>query len=89
MFPLQRCRHSDLSEADRDRKWLTPGSLPVKKVELAICGRGDSRLRDLGMMTIFAHTRPNEALNALHNKVNNWKEKSRHRNVYIVKHETK
>ncbi len=31
-------------------------------------GRGDSRLRDLAMMTEFAHTGPNGALNALSNK---------------------
>jgi hypothetical protein len=40
----------------------------VKKMEQAIRGRGDSRLRDLAMMTEFAHTGPNEALNALRNK---------------------
>jgi len=37
-------------------------------MEQAIRGRGDSRLRDLAMMTEFAHTGPNEALNALRNK---------------------
>ncbi len=37
-------------------------------MEQAIRGRVDSRLRDLAMMTEFAHTGPNEALNAMRNK---------------------
>jgi hypothetical protein len=37
-------------------------------MEQAIRRRGDSRLRDLAMMMEFAHTGPNEALNALRNK---------------------
>jgi hypothetical protein len=42
----------------------------VKKVDQAIRGRGNRRLKDLDMMTVFAHTGPNETLNALRNKVN-------------------
>jgi hypothetical protein len=41
----------------------------VKKVELAIRGRGDSRLKDLEMMGVFQHTGANEVLNSLHIKV--------------------
>jgi hypothetical protein len=42
----------------------------VKKVDQAIRGRGNRRLKDLDMMTVFAHTGPNETLNSLRNKVN-------------------
>jgi hypothetical protein len=41
----------------------------LRKVEQAIRGRNDSRLRDLDMMGVFNHTGQNEALNSLHNKV--------------------
>ncbi len=42
----------------------------VKKVDQAIRGKGNRRLKDLDMMTVFAHTGPNEMLNSLRNKVN-------------------
>ena len=42
----------------------------VKKVDQAIRGRGNRRLKDLDMMTVFEHTGPNETLNSLRNKVN-------------------
>jgi hypothetical protein len=41
----------------------------VKKVDQAVRGYGGSRVRDLPMMTVFAHTGRNENLNSLHNKV--------------------
>ena len=44
----------------------------LRKVEEALRGRHDSRLKDMDNMGVFNHTGPNEALNALHNKVS-WK----------------
>jgi hypothetical protein len=41
----------------------------LRKVELAIKGRKDCRIKDLSMMGVFSHTGCNEALNNLHNKV--------------------
>jgi hypothetical protein len=39
-----------------------------KKLVLAIRGKGDMRIKDVKMMTSFAHTGVNESLNAHHNK---------------------
>jgi hypothetical protein len=41
----------------------------VKKLEQALRGKGDSRLKDLEMMGSFQHTGPNELLNSLRIKV--------------------
>jgi hypothetical protein len=45
----------------------------AKKVENAIRGKGDMRLKDLAMMGIFSHTGCNEVLNNLHNKVKKYR----------------
>jgi hypothetical protein len=45
----------------------------VRKVEMAIRGKGDCRLKDLRMMTVFNHTGNNEVFNSVHNKVYNSK----------------
>jgi hypothetical protein len=41
----------------------------AKKVEIAIRGKSDIRLKDLSMMGFFSHTGCNEVLNNLHTKV--------------------
>lgn len=41
----------------------------AKKVESAIRGKNDCRLKDVAMMGVFSHTGCNEVLNSLHLKV--------------------
>ena len=63
---FRRCAHGDLP-TDRDKPFLKPGSLSLKKLTLALRGPKDCRLKDLQYMTEFTHTGTNESINALHN----------------------
>jgi hypothetical protein len=60
---FKRCLHGELPE-DRNKPWLKPGSLSMKKLIGAIRGKKDCRLKDLPMMTEFQHTSINESINA-------------------------
>ena len=62
---FKRCLHGELGE-DRSKPWLKPGSLSMKKLNEAIRGKKDCRLKDLEMMTEFQHTSVNENINARH-----------------------
>ena len=62
---FKRCLHGELGE-DRSKPWLKPGSLSMKKLNEAIRGKKDCRLKDLDMMTEFQHTSVNENINARH-----------------------
>lgn len=63
---FKRCQHEELS-GERNKPWLKPGSLSMKKLVAAIHGRRDCRLDDLEMMTEFQHTSINESINSVHN----------------------
>jgi hypothetical protein len=63
---FKQCLHGELAP-ERSKPWLREGSLSLKKLNNAIRGHNDARLKDLEMMTHFQHTGTNEAINALHN----------------------
>jgi hypothetical protein len=63
---FNRCLHGELGD-DRSKPWLKPGSLIMKKLNEAIRGKKDCRLKDLAMMTEFQHTSINKNINAKHN----------------------
>ena len=68
---LKACSHGNLSAKDREKAWLHPDSLSVKKVRQAIMGHDRSRFNDLQYMLRFTHTGQIESWNALHNKYAN------------------
>jgi hypothetical protein len=68
---FKRCLHGELGD-DRSKPWLKPGSLSMKKLNEAIRGKKDCRLKDLAMMTEFQHTSVNENINARHGFKKPW-----------------
>ncbi len=52
---FKHCLHGDLPR-DRAKPWIKENSLAMKKLEEAIRGHKDSRLKDLQLMTEFQHT---------------------------------
>jgi len=63
---FKKCAHGPLPEG-RAKPYLKVGSLPYKKLERALRGHNDSRLKDLEHLTEIQHTSVNEQLNNLHN----------------------
>jgi hypothetical protein len=64
---FKQCLHGDLP-MDRSKPWIAEDSMAMRKLVAAIRGKGDSRLKDLDLMTEFQHTGVNENINSLHNK---------------------
>jgi hypothetical protein len=64
---FKKCLHGDLPN-DRSKPWIGEDTLAMRKLVVAIRGKGDSRLKDLALMTEFQHTGTNENINSLHNK---------------------
>jgi solute carrier family 8 (sodium/calcium exchanger) len=64
---FKQCLHGDIP-MDRSRPWIGEDSMAMRKLVTAIRGKGDSRLKDLDLMTEFQHTGTNENINSLHNK---------------------
>ena len=60
------CQHPPIT-GKRKKKWLKKGALPVEKVDNALHGFDNSRLKDLPHMVGFTHTGSIESWNALHN----------------------
>ena len=63
---FKACHHGPLGGV-RDKPWLKVGSLAWKKLDQAIRGVKDSRIKDLHQMTEFQHTSRNEQLHNVHN----------------------
>ena len=63
---FKACHHGPLGSV-RVKPWLKVGSLAWKKLNQAVRGFNDSRIKDLYNMTEFQHTCKNEQLNNIHN----------------------
>ena len=62
------CGHAVLPDDNKGKPWLHPESLAVKKVDRAIAGKDNCRIKELEHMLGFTHTGLIESWNALNTK---------------------
>jgi hypothetical protein len=62
---FKQCLHGELED---NKHWIPKDSLPMRKLETALRGNSNCRLKDLELMAEFQHTGTNENINSLHNK---------------------